>query len=118
MPFESETKPPQLSSLGQTSRATDARPSSTIGWRLQDIPYRRSLSPRIEGEMISDHEMRAVCEKALTRRDPAQEDEFLFALRAACEQYLRERSIFLAYSNPSPQTGKKRETSNSRKRVA
>lgn len=94
---------------------TDAGPNSTIGWKVQDIVYRRSLSPRIEGSMISDREMRAVCAKALTHADLAHEDEFLFALRAACEQYLRERCMFLAYSNPSPQI--ERKTINSRKQV-
>jgi hypothetical protein len=68
--------------------------------------------------MISDHEMRAVCAKALNQTEPEQQEEFLFALRAACAQYLRERSMFLAYSNPSPQRVQKRKTANSHKHVA
>jgi len=97
---------------------TDTVRHSTIGWKVQEISYRRSLSPRIEGDMISDDEMHAVCAKALNQTETEQQEEFLFALRAACAQYLRERSIFLAYSNPSPQKVQKSKTPNSDKHVA
>ena len=68
--------------------------------------------------MISDVEIRAVCAKAAIPRHPKQLDEFLLALRAACAQYLRERSMFLAYSNPSPHSVPTGKTANGRKRVA
>jgi hypothetical protein len=51
-------------------------------------------------QKISDSEMRAVCAKVI-QIAPEQEEEFLFALRAACARYLRERSIFLVNSKPS-----------------
>ena len=68
--------------------------------------------------MISDQEMRAVCAKALSRTDLAHEHEFLFALRAACEQYLRERSVVVVYSKPSPERVQTSKATNSRVRVA
>ena len=67
--------------------------------------------------MISNVEIRAVCAKAI-QIEPEEEEEFLFALRAACAQYLRERSIFLAYSHPSPHSARTPETTNRCKRIA
>jgi hypothetical protein len=68
--------------------------------------------------MISDAEMRAVCAKALTQKDPQRQEEFLFALRAACAQYVRERSIFLAQNNSSPYRVSTPKIANGRKRAA
>ena len=70
-----------------------------------------------KGQMISDDEIRAVCAKAI-QIEPEQEEDFLFALRAACAQYVRERSIFLVHSKPSPHTVATPETINRRKRIA
>jgi hypothetical protein len=47
--------------------------------------------------VISEDQMRSVCGMAASLADTEKEEEFLFALRAACGQYLRERVVFLAY---------------------
>jgi hypothetical protein len=69
------------------------------------------LLPRIEKAVITDEQIRAICGMALTPRpDPEVQDAFIFALRAACAQYLRERPVFSAYPKLSPLRVQKRET--------
>ncbi len=53
----------------------------------------------VELQQIHARDLNTTCAKAI-QIDPERQEEFLFALRAACAQYLRERSIFLVNSNP------------------
>jgi hypothetical protein len=52
--------------------------------------------------MVSDDQIRPVCARALAVTDPEELEQLLAGLRMLCTQYLRERSIVLAYSNPCP----------------
>ena len=95
----------------------EANQGGILAWICERNKDRQAALPCIKGVMISDAEIHAVCAKAV-QIEPQQEEEFLFALRAACSQYIRERSIFLAYSNPSPHRVRTSETTNRRKRIA
>jgi hypothetical protein len=58
---------------------------------------------RIEGEMVSDAQIREVCAKIVVETDPDELDELIAALRMLGTQYVRERSILPADSSPAHQ---------------
>ena len=61
---------------------------------------------RIEGEMVSEAQIREVCAKIVV--EPRELEELIAAFRMLGTQYVRERSIFLANSNPAHPNGGKR----------
>ena len=54
--------------------------------------------------VVLDEQIRAVCARvaAASESDPEELDQLLAGLRMLCTQYIRECSIHLAHSNPSP----------------
>jgi hypothetical protein len=49
--------------------------------------------------MVSDAEIREVCARVAAETNPDEQEQLLVGLRMLAEQYVRERTTSLAYSN-------------------
>ena len=66
--------------------------------------------------MIKDEQIRALCVTIDAESDPGELEQLLAALKMVGTQYLRERSIHLAYSNPRADVDVNKKTARISKR--